>query len=267
MSGHRIPYDLFAQQNKSIKDPGSAGTIRVERDLAHVALVSAGAEARTLSAPTQANLRCLLYAKTVGGTITLTVTGGYDESGSTTGTFTATGQCVQFISVEEGSNYRWRVVSYDGFTGPTIAMGSLTLGGTLAVAGATTLTGAVSAASSVKSSSPTAGVGYATGAGGTVTQATSRSTGVTLSKTSGQITTTADSLAAATIVTFTVTNTTVAATDSVIVSKVSGDVDTHCWVNAVAAGSFDVSLRNTHASSADVTAFVLNFAVIKGVTA
>lgn len=110
-------------------------------------------------------------------------------------------------------------------------------------------------------------IGYSTGAGSEVTQITSRSTTVILSKLCGQITTTADSLAAATIATFTVTNTLVAATDVVNVAKVSGDVDTHCWVNSVADGSFTISLRNTHASGADVTAFVLNFAVIKAVKA
>lgn len=109
--------------------------------------------------------------------------------------------------------------------------------------------------------------GYTLGTGGTVTQATSRSTGVTLNTPTGQITTTASSLSAATIVTFTVTNSKVAAGDTIVLSKVSGDVDTHAWVNAVAAGSFDVSLRNTHASNADSTAFVLNFAVIKGQSA
>lgn len=119
----------------------------------------------------------------------------------------------------------------------------------------------------LKSSSATAGIGYATGAGGSVIQATSRSTGVTLSKVTGQITTTADSLAGLAIVTFTVTNTAVAATDTVVVSKVSGDADTFCWVNAVGAGSFNVTLRNSHAVDADTTAFVFNFAVIKGVTA
>lgn len=102
------------------------------------------------------------------------------------------------------------------------------------------------------------------GHGSTVTQATSRSTGVTLSKATGKITTTADSLAAATTVTFTVTNTKVAATDVIIISKVSGDADTLAFVSAVAAGSFDVTLYNTHAANADTTAFVFNFAVIKG---
>lgn len=110
-------------------------------------------------------------------------------------------------------------------------------------------------------------LGYANGKGGTVTQATSRATGVTLSKLCGKITTTADSLAAGALATFTVTNTEVVATDTIVLSKVSGDVDTHAWVNAVAAGSFDITLRNTHASGADTTAFVANFAVIKSVTA
>ena len=99
--------------------------------------------------------------------------------------------------------------------------------------------------------------------GGAVTQATNRTTGVTNSNYSGKVTTTATSLAAVTIVTHTVTNTLVAASDNVIVTKVSGDADTSCFVSAVGAGSFDVSLRNNHASSADTTAFVYNFAVIK----
>jgi len=112
--------------------------------------------------------------------------------------------------------------------------------------------------------SPTgAGLGYGAGAGGAVTQATNRATGVTLNKLSGTITGNAASLAGVTIATFTVTNTTVAVTDVVIVAKVSGDADSMCWVSAVAAGSFDISVRNNHASVADTTAMVINFAVIK----
>lgn len=103
--------------------------------------------------------------------------------------------------------------------------------------------------------------------GGAVVQATSRSTGVTLSKYVGKITTTADSLAAVTIVTFTVTNTLVAATDTIILTKVSGDVDTNAWVGSVGAGSYTITLRNNHASGADTTAFVMNAMVLKGAIA
>lgn len=108
------------------------------------------------------------------------------------------------------------------------------------------------------------GSGWKSGSGGAVTQITSRATGVTLSKRAGKITTTADSLAALTIAAFIVTNTTVAAVDNVVVTKVSGDVDTSIWVSAVGAGSFTVSLLNNHATVADTTALVLNFEVRKG---
>ena len=99
--------------------------------------------------------------------------------------------------------------------------------------------------------------------GGAVTQATNRTTGVTLSNYSGKVTGDDASLAAVTIATHTVTNTLVAATDNIIITKVSGDVDTSAFVSAVASGSFNVSLRNNHASGADTTAFVYNFALIK----
>jgi len=132
----------------------------------------------------------------------------------------------------------------------------------------TTFSGPVASKDGFISSAPTGtGIGYSTGAGGVVTQLTSRSTGVTLSKLSGTITGRADSLAALTIATFTVTNTTVAITDTIVLSKVSGDADAACYVNAVAAGSFQISVINQHATVADTTAMVMNFAVIKAVSA
>ena len=103
--------------------------------------------------------------------------------------------------------------------------------------------------------------------GGTVIQGGGvRTTGVEINNYSGQVTVDDNSLAALTIVTHTVTNTKVSATDVIVLSKVSGDADTSAWVNAVASGSFNVSLRNNHDSSADTTAFVYNFVVIKGAT-
>ena len=103
--------------------------------------------------------------------------------------------------------------------------------------------------------------------GGAVTQATNRTTGVTLSNYSVKVTGDDASLAAVTIATHTVTNTLVAATDNVIITKVSGDADTSAFVSAVASGSFNVSVRNNHASGADTTAFVYNFALIKSAIA
>lgn len=110
-------------------------------------------------------------------------------------------------------------------------------------------------------------VGYGTGSGGTVTQLTSKSTGVTLNKTNGQIITANSALASVTEVAFTVTNSTVAATDTVIVSKVSGgsNIKYEVFIGAMAAGSFDVVIRNISGTSgSDV--LTINFAVIKAVT-
>jgi hypothetical protein len=129
-------------------------------------------------------------------------------------------------------------------------------------------TNEITSASSIKSTSATAGVGYGTGAGGTVTQGGSKSTGVTLNKVSGQITMNAASLAAAAEVSFTFTNSTIAATD-VIVTAISsgataGAYNTH--VDAIAAGSCRISITN-FSTGPLAEAIVLNFVVIKGVAA
>jgi hypothetical protein len=62
----------------------------------------------------------------------------------------------------------------------------------------------------------TGSLGFATGAGGTQTQLTNKATGVTLSKAHGAITMNGAALAAATIVSHTLTNTTIAATDQIL---------------------------------------------------
>lgn len=113
------------------------------------------------------------------------------------------------------------------------------------------------------------GVGYSTGIGGTVTQITSRSTGVILNKPCGTITTDSTSLAAGAEATFTVTNSAVAASDTVVVSIQSGGTtpgSTWVHVTAVAAGSFALTVSNLHATTADTAALVINFAVVKAVT-
>ena len=110
----------------------------------------------------------------------------------------------------------------------------------------------------------TGGLGYATGSGGTVTQLTSRTTGVTLNKTNGAI----ELFSAAGTTswqTFTVTNSTVAATDTVIVSQKSGTDLNMIHVTAVAAGSFNISFATTGGTTTEQPVF--NFAVIKAVTA
>lgn len=136
---------------------------------------------------------------------------------------------------------------------------------TTPVIGAATGTSpAVTAA--LTTSGATNGLGYAAGAGGTVTQLTNKSTGVTLNKVCGAITTTNSALAASTSVVFTVTNSTVAAVDTIILSIKSGNTAGFYVVNvdAVADGSFKIHLRNVGASSKS-EALVINFAVLKAV--
>ena len=125
-------------------------------------------------------------------------------------------------------------------------------------------TGTSLAVTAALTSSGTAGVGYATGAGGTVTQGTSRVTGVTLNKTSGAITL-FSAAGSTTAATFTVTNSTVAATDVIIVNQKSGTDLYDLMVTAVAAGSFNITFRTTGGTTTETPVF--NFAVIKGVAA
>jgi hypothetical protein len=112
------------------------------------------------------------------------------------------------------------------------------------------------------------GFGYATGVGGAVTQATNRTTGVTLNKLCGTITTHNASLAAEATADFVVTNSTVAATDVVVVSVKSGSNGggTVVSVNGVAAGSFTIRVHNGNvaAGTAETGAILINFVVIKG---
>ena len=147
-----------------------------------------------------------------------------------------------------------------------------TFGGNLTVSGDITLDDItlddISATGGVTSSSATAGVGYATGAGGAVTQATNKSTGVTLNTVAGTITTHAAELAAAAEVTFVVTNSAVAITDVVALSIQSGGTpgEYQATVSTVAAGSFHITLANLSGSAAS-DAVLINFAVIKAVAA
>ena len=101
--------------------------------------------------------------------------------------------------------------------------------------------------------------------GGTVTQATDKSTGVTLNTESGQITMNNAALAAAAEVSFTVTNSKIAATDVVVVNHGSAGTAGSYLVNAntIAAGSFAVTVSNVSAGSLS-EAIVINFVALKG---
>lgn len=114
-------------------------------------------------------------------------------------------------------------------------------------------------------------LGYGTGAGSSVTQITNRATGVTINALSGKITTDSTSLAAEASAVFVVTNSKVEIGDVVVVSMRSGSValNTDVIVSAVAAGSFSITVVNGNvaAGTAETGAIIINFAVIKAVSA
>jgi hypothetical protein len=150
---------------------------------------------------------------------------------------------------------------------PAATIAPSLVAGTAVVDADARLTDARAPTTLLSTGSPTA-IGYATGAGGTVVQATSKATGVTLNKLCGRITMHGAALAAAAEVSFVVTNSLVAATDVVVVCVQSvGTAGAYLvTVGAVSAGSFAITVGNVSAGSLS-QALVLNFVVLKGVAA
>ena len=108
-------------------------------------------------------------------------------------------------------------------------------------------------------------LGYSTDAQGAVTQLTSKSTGVTLDKSAGQITMNGAALAGNTAVSFTLTNSTISAKDVIILNV--GSVGTAgaytTYVSSMSAGSGVITLRNLTSGSLS-EAVVINYAIIHG---
>jgi len=109
-------------------------------------------------------------------------------------------------------------------------------------------------------------LGYTAAAQGTVTQATSKSTGVTLNKSAGQITMNNAALAGNTAVSFTLNNSLISANDTIIVcissvttGSTAGAYTT--YVSNMTAGSASFTLRNLSGTSYS-EAVVINFSVI-----
>ena len=107
-------------------------------------------------------------------------------------------------------------------------------------------------------------IGYTAAAQSTVTQATSKSTGVTINASAGQITMNNASLNGTTNVAFTMTNSKISVRDVVIINVAGGVASNstyNCWVSGHAAGTCDIVLRNISAGALS-EAVVLNFAII-----
>ena len=90
--------------------------------------------------------------------------------------------------------------------------------------------------------------------GGTVTQATNKTTGVTLNAESGQITMNDAALGAAAEASFTVTNDKIAATDVIVITHVSGDTIGDVFVQCVATGVGTATVYVKNVSDAEIAA-------------
>jgi len=115
----------------------------------------------------------------------------------------------------------------------------------------------------------TAEIGYAAAGQGTVTQITSKSTGVTLNKSAGRITMHDAALAAGAAVSFILTNSTISINDTIIVNVSSNTTGSTAgayttYVSYLASGSALITLRNLTAATSYSEAVIINFAIVHG---
>ena len=189
-----------------------------------------------------------------------TVTPGY--------TFTGTTDPITYTKLNLLAQPTVAAIAANDVTTSTISNNAVTLAKIVAAAANNTFLARYTSGSGNYETlvTTTTGLGFYTGAGGTITQATSKATAFTLSKMCGQITTAADALGAATIVSATWTDSLIAATDVVIINHKSGGTLGAYTINvACLSGTATLSIRNNTAGSLS-EALVLNFVVIKGVT-
>jgi hypothetical protein len=232
---------------------GTAGTVRVGFNVTNVA--------QTLTLP----------ATVTQGVATLGGVSPGTPGVSNTITFNSVGNyAFEFVTIDNGTNiwvfdnsrapgtipspiaFTSNTVSSSDTTGAVVVTGGVGIGGNLNVGGGLALTDGGT-------------VGYGTGAGGTVSQSGNKSGGVTLDKPSGEITMQNTNLGAATTVSFTLTNSTIASRDLLLINVVGGavtpatyNIDANCTT-----GSAVISVRNITAGTLG-EALVLRFAVIKG---
>lgn len=195
---------------------------------------------------------------TIGAGSSVTSQYGFFADGSMVG---ATSNYGFYSSLASGTG-RWGF--YAAGTANNAYNGNSRFGGVTAPVATVDVTGSVAATTTILSTGATSGIGYATGAGGAVTQGTSRTTGVTLNTVSGAITL-FSAAGLATYQSFTVTNSAVAATDTIILNQKSGTDKYILLVTAVAAGSFQITFATTGGTTTEQPVF--NFAVIKAVAA
>lgn len=173
-------------------------------------------------------------------------------------TTTNSGSNLSFWTAAIGSNTLTKIVTIDNANGlvatNVVSTGNATVGNLLS-------------SGTITSNSATAGVGYRTGAGGTVTQLTDKSTAVTLNTITGEITMSNTQLGGDATVSFTLNNSAIANTDVIIINQVStANRGEYAFNGSCNTGSAVISVHNmTNTNRSD--AIVIRYAVIKAATA
>lgn len=103
----------------AIADPGNAGAIPVT-NAGTCPLVTAGAETRTLAAPTYAGQVLVLALKTDGGDCVITASAAINQAGNNTITMNDAGDTLVLVGIALGAAKVWRVVANDGSTLATV---------------------------------------------------------------------------------------------------------------------------------------------------
>lgn len=107
-------------QAAAIADPGASGAIPVTTS-GTCSLVSAGAETRTLAAPTFVGQRLTLGFAIDGGDIVVTGANAVNQTGNNTLTFADAGDLIVLEAILIGTSTRaWRVVANDGVALSTV---------------------------------------------------------------------------------------------------------------------------------------------------
>ncbi|HXD88529.1 MAG TPA: hypothetical protein VN641_18715 [Urbifossiella sp.] len=191
-------------------------------------------------------------------------TGAYVAAGTTITLSDSTPKFGRIYNIEGMTSVRFLATGFASGSCPmTVASGVFSTAPVAPITGGqlNATPASVAASGAITTSSPSASFGYAAGAGAAVTQITGRTTGVTANANTGAITL-ISAAGSATPFSFTVTNSSVAAKDTVIVSQKSGTDAYSAVVSAVAAGSFKLTITDLTGTTTESPVF--NFAVIKG---
>ncbi len=111
--------NLAQSTQNAIADPGNAGAIPVTAS-GVCEIVTAGAETRTLAAPSFLGQTLEICMKTDGGDGVITCATTVNQTGNNTITLNDAGDCVTLIAKRNGADLRWSVVANDGATLSTV---------------------------------------------------------------------------------------------------------------------------------------------------